>query len=313
MKKRLKKFTLIELLVVIAIIAILAALLLPALSRAKRIAKEIICANNLKQLGLGVLNYATDSNAYYPDRSVPCPNGTLRYRGRLYPNFSGGYYHLQSIRFPYATNDAKYWNIRPLLEKYYSGIEGMRQIFICPFTMDDFIKEFGDGVRPYESTNAMEGFPGLIGGSGDTNASYVGTYNLYFSYMMSDGPTPFTTPPMRRLGDMWQNDTSGTMLNGSEGMFSNILASDKIGSNQYNYANANHPSLTGQNIWTVGKYDGVGYTTSDFAPTSAAFLADDGSVKIYRNIREELSARDGQRFGGANKYYIPMDSFSDEP
>ncbi len=62
-------FTLIELLVVIAIIAILAAILFPVFARARENARRSSCQSNLKQIGLGIMQYTQDYDEMMPARA----------------------------------------------------------------------------------------------------------------------------------------------------------------------------------------------------------------------------------------------------
>ncbi len=63
---RLKGFTLIELLVVIAIISILASILFPVFARARENARRSSCQSNLKQIGLGIMQYTQDYDEQFP-------------------------------------------------------------------------------------------------------------------------------------------------------------------------------------------------------------------------------------------------------
>lgn len=61
-----RAFTLVEFLVVISITAILTALLMPSLSKARLAAMRLECANNLRQIGCGLISYTEDSNDRLP-------------------------------------------------------------------------------------------------------------------------------------------------------------------------------------------------------------------------------------------------------
>lgn len=76
---KLSAFTLIELLCVIAIIALLAAILFPVFGRARENARRSSCQSNLKQIGLGMLQYLQDYDEVllapaYGTTAVSAPN-----------------------------------------------------------------------------------------------------------------------------------------------------------------------------------------------------------------------------------------------
>jgi prepilin-type N-terminal cleavage/methylation domain-containing protein/prepilin-type processing-associated H-X9-DG protein len=104
---RRNAFTLIELLVVIAIIAILSSILFPVFARARENARRSSCASNLKQMGLGVMQYLQDNDEYYP-KGISTNFGTPSPTGRV-PHFgASNLWTWFEIIYPYVKSEQVY-------------------------------------------------------------------------------------------------------------------------------------------------------------------------------------------------------------
>lgn len=108
-------FTLIELLVVIAIIAVLAAILFPVFARARENARRASCQSNLKQIGLGIMQYAQDYDERLPGAAANS-GGVDRQGWVLYTTYDTSTYT--------ATFDVSRGAIYPYVKS--------AQVFICP-------------------------------------------------------------------------------------------------------------------------------------------------------------------------------------
>lgn len=202
-----KTFTLIELLVVITIIAILAAMLLPALTRAKYIARTTVCLNNLKEVGIGLSAYTGDYDRYYPTVGlrVNKVDTTKTMIGRKYSTgaeMAAAYYPGTTKTIPV---DA-YMNL--FYDHFGKGpedLDGIPEVFVCPLAQKKAGLDFGGGlsrfnysVWPYNT--AYGASSGGVPTKGITNLDVTtGDYQAVREK---------SRPMMRKLGDTFTAKTS---------------------------------------------------------------------------------------------------------
>ncbi|NLE37713.1 MAG: DUF1559 domain-containing protein [Pirellulaceae bacterium] len=155
-------FTLVELLVVIAILGTLVALLLPAVQAAREAARRIACANNLRQIGVGLLHYHDGHGTF--------PTGCVEHRSFVR---GGRQLAWSALLLPFIEQEAAY-DMLDLSQAFDSSANQVAAaqvlaVYVCPTNPRESMHVKGRAVCDYGGIFGQR----LVSGHGFANGTMV--------------------------------------------------------------------------------------------------------------------------------------------
>lgn len=319
---RLRGLTIIELLVVITIVAVLIALLLPAIQSARNSARTTTCMNNLRQVGLAVVNFADATK-----QRLPANWRTIRDQSDEAVDIAE--YHLQQTSFswrvtilPYLEQQSLYdqieLNSSPIAAENAQVVGTILPLYQCPTTPEsprsvftagvdsgmgasDYVHVFMIGIREEEEPLKISGHQLSGAWYGLNRFESLTSGGKYVDEL--ERPGARGGAPLRFIVD---------------GLSKTVLVTEKAGwSLTYVDGEQLDRGPWGEGVWAAAEFGGFGKARVNwsnfssiysFHPTGAHIVMCDSSVRFLSedtstDVIVELCSRDGREAGS-----LPIDA-----
>ena len=266
-KSRNAAFTLVELLVVIAIIGILIGMLLPAVQSVREAARRTACMNNLKQIGLGCLNFESayqrfpsngmESNAFFLGNQEP--PGSIENGGWAYQILP--FIEQENVRTLRQTEGWSTVFLANVISAYHCPSRGVRQLLLASTDTVPAGDYAGFLSDPDSKTNRPSGisYPGFGYDNykaGEENYTWTGIISKAAHWQ---DPSDKTINPFKKFGSVRfagiSDGSSNTLLIAEKSIWSkNYLASDKYkgGARYWDERAYYYPSWATMRGWNKG-------------------------------------------------------------